>query len=184
MPQLLRRKDHSGKIKPEQASKFFLLMPKAQLSLFPDDAPKLPVLDQVSSGGVAFRVSAAGAEVALISVGPARRWQLPKGLVDAGETPEITAVREVREEAGIETELLQRIDTIEYWYIGNKGKQRVRFHKFVHFFLLRYRSGQVQDHDWEVNEARWVQVNEAKRLLAFKNERQALEKAIELIKAL
>lgn len=159
-------------------------MPKAQLSLFPDDGPKLPVLDQISSGGVAFRVSTAGTEVALISVGPAKRWQLPKGLVDAGETPEDTAVREVREEAGIETELLDRIHTIEYWYVGTKGKQRVRFHKFVHFFLLRYLSGRVEDHDWEVNEARWVQIDEAKRLLAFKNERQALEKAMELIKAL
>ncbi|RDV15116.1 NUDIX hydrolase [Pontibacter diazotrophicus] len=159
-------------------------MPKEQLSLFPEDNPKLPVLDQVSSGGVAFRVSTAGTEVALISVGPARRWQLPKGLVDAGETPEVTAVREVREEAGIETELLDRIHTIEYWYVGNKGKQRVRFHKFVHFFLLRYLSRQVQDHDWEVNEARWFPIDEAKKLLTFKNERQALEKAIELIQAL
>lgn len=159
-------------------------MPTAQLSLFPDDKPKLQVFDQVSSGGVAFRVSAAGTEVALISVGPEKRWQLPKGLVDAGEAPEVTALREVREEAGIKTELLERIDTIEYWYVGNKGKQRVRFHKFVHFFLLRYLSGQVQDHDREVNEARWIPIHEAKKMLAFKSEKQALEKAMVLIKAL
>ena len=158
-------------------------MPKEQLSLFPE-GPKLPVLDQVSSGGVAFRKGAAGIEIALISVGPDKRWQLPKGLVDAGETPEVTAMREVREEAGIETEILQRIDTIEYWYVGNKGKQRVRFHKFVHFFLLRYLAGQVQDHDREVNEARWVPIHEAKTILTFKSERQALEKAAELIKGL
>ena len=157
-------------------------MSKEQLSLFPDSSPGLPTLDQVSSGGVAFRVSATGTEVALISVGPEKRWQLPKGLVDSGETPEVTAVREVREEAGIETELLQRIETIEYWYVGNRGNQRVRFHKFVHFFLLRYLSGQVEDHDWEVNEARWVPINEAIKMLTFKNERQALEKAMLLIK--
>ncbi|MFD3000211.1 NUDIX hydrolase [Pontibacter toksunensis] len=159
-------------------------MPKEQLSLFPDNAPKRPTLEQVSSGGVAFRISSPGIEVALISVGPEKRWQLPKGLVDAGETPEVTAVREVREEAGIETELLQRIETIEYWYVGNKGRQRVRFHKFVHFFLLRYLSGQVQDHDREVNEARWVSIGEAITMLTFKTERQALEKAARLIKAL
>ena len=158
-------------------------MPTEQLSLFPD-GPKLPVLDQVSSGGVAFRNTAAGVEVALISVGPAKRWQLPKGLVDAGETPEVTALREVREEAGIVTELVERIDTIAYWYVGNKGKQRVRFHKFVHFFLLRYKTGQVQDHDHEVNEARWVSIAEAVKMLTFKSERQALEKAAELIKRL
>ncbi|GAB3527729.1 NUDIX hydrolase [Pontibacter brevis] len=158
-------------------------MPKEQLSLFPE-GPKLPVLDQVSSGGVAFRFGASGAEVALISVGPGKRWQLPKGLVDAGETPEITALREVREEAGITTELLRKIDTIEYWYVGNRGKQRVRFHKFVHFFLLRYVTGQVSNHDREVNEARWVPINEAGNMLTFKSERQALDKAIALIKAM
>lgn len=158
-------------------------MPKEQLSLFPD-GPKLPVLDQVSSGGVAFRASSPETEVALISVGPTKRWQLPKGIVDAGETPEVTAVREVREEAGIKTELVERIDTIEYWYVGNRGRQRVRFHKFVYFFLLRYLSGQVSDHDREVNEARWVPISEAKKMLTFKSERQALEKAEKLIQTL
>ena len=154
-----------------------------QLNLFPE-GPKLPVFDQVSAGGVAFRPTATGVEVALISVGPARRWQLPKGLVDAGETPEITALREVREEAGIVTELLQKIETIEYWYVGDKGKQRVRFHKFVHFFLLRYIAGQVSDHDWEVNEARWVPTDQAREILLYISERQVLEKAVEMIKAL
>jgi 8-oxo-dGTP pyrophosphatase MutT (NUDIX family) len=144
----------------------------------------LATLEQISSGGVAFRATQTSIEVALISVGKDARWQLPKGLVDAGESPEVTAVREVREEAGIETELLQQIETIEYWYVGNKGKQRVRFHKFVHFFLLRYIAGQVSDHDWEVNEARWVPVEQAKEMLSFKSERQALEKAEKLIKAL
>jgi len=159
-------------------------MPKSQqLNLFPQ-GPKLPVVDQVSAGGVAFRSGASGAEVALISVGPVKRWQLPKGLVDAGETPEVTAVREVREEAGIETELLQKIETIEYWYVGDKGKQRVRFHKFVHFYLLRYIAGRVSDHDREVNEARWVSIDQAMKMLAFRSERQALEKAAGWIEAL
>ncbi len=121
-------------------------------------------------------------EVALISVGPQRRWQLPKGIVDAGETPEATAIREVREEAGIHTELLRKIETITYWYVGDKGKQRVRFHKFVHFFLLRYTSGNIAEHDWEVNEARWVAIEEAINLLSFKTERQVVEKAKLLLK--
>ncbi|MEJ8758090.1 NUDIX domain-containing protein [Pontibacter sp. H259] len=131
------------------------------------DKPKLPVVDQVSSGGVAFRISGELIEVALISFGKENRWQLPKGLVDPGETPELTAVREVREEAGLTTELLAQLDKIEYWYVGNKGSQRVRFHKFVYFYLLRYTSGNIQDHDWEVNEARWVEINLAQKLLAF-----------------
>ena len=143
--------------------------------------PKLPVVDQVSSGGVAFRRSEAGVEIALISVGKPARWQLPKGIVDPGETPEVTAVREVEEEAGIKTKLLQKLDTIEYWYVGNKGQQRVRFHKFVHFFLLAYTSGDIGKHDWEVNEARWVTIKDAEQMLAFKSEKQTVARAAHLI---
>ncbi|GAB3201541.1 8-oxo-dGTP pyrophosphatase MutT (NUDIX family) [Pontibacter aydingkolensis] len=145
--------------------------------------PKLPVVDQVSSGGVAYRKGDAGVEVALISVGQPAHWQLPKGIVDPGETPEITAVREVQEETGISTELIKKLETIEYWYVGNKGQQRVRFHKFVHFFLLAYSSGDLGKHDWEVNEARWVSIQEAEELLAFKSERQVVAKAALLIKS-
>ena len=131
-----------------------------------------------------FQRGASGIEVALISVGKPERWQLPKGIVDPGETPEVTAVREVREETGVTARIVQKIDTIEYWYVGNKTGQRVRFHKFVHFYLLAYESGDMGQHDWEVNEARWVDLQAAKELLSFKSERQALEKAEQLIKAL
>jgi 8-oxo-dGTP diphosphatase len=143
--------------------------------------PKLPVVDQVSAGGVAYRKTGATIEVALISVGKDNRWQLPKGIVDPGETPEVTAVREVREEAGLQTELLEQLEKIEYWYVGNKGRQRVRFHKFVYFYLLRYSSGNIQDHDWEVNEARWVEISQAQQLLAFKSEKLVVAKAAEHI---
>ena len=69
---------------------------------------------QVSAGGVPFRQRTETIEVAIVSVGERRRWQLPKGIVDPGETPESAAVREAREEAGIDTELLAPIETIEY----------------------------------------------------------------------
>lgn len=145
---------------------------------------KPPTLDQVSAGGVAFRPSEAGPEVVIISVSPSGRWQLPKGIVEAGETPEAAALREVREEAGVETELLARIDTIEYWYVGEQKGRRVRYHKFVHFFLLAYRGGEVTDHDREVEEARWVGIDEALRLLAFKSEREVVGKARRMILAM
>jgi len=142
---------------------------------------KIQTLEQVSAGGAAFRVNDSGYEIALISVNPSRRWQLPKGLVDAGETPETAALREVREEAGIETELLSKIETIEYWYVGDNRGERVRFHKFVHFFLLKYTDGNVANHDSEVIEARWVKAEEAVEMLAFKSEREIVRKAIKLI---
>lgn len=145
---------------------------------------KPPVHDQVSAGGVAFRRGPDGIEVALISVGPQARWQLPKGLVNPGESPAATALREMREEAGVETDLVEPLDPIEYWYVGWRGKRRVRFHKYVHFFLLAYRAGDVRDHDHEVNEARWVALAEAQALLTFKSERAVLAQAADRLDAL
>lgn len=132
---------------------------------------------QVSAGGVAFRTNGDQTEIALISVGEDGRWQLPKGLVNRDEQPEAAALREVREEAGITTDMVEPLETIEYWYVSTNRGQRVRFHKFVHFFLLRYKSGQVTEHDHEVNEARWVEINQAQAMLAFKSEKKVVQQA-------
>jgi 8-oxo-dGTP pyrophosphatase MutT (NUDIX family) len=145
----------------------------------------MPTFDQTSAGGVAYRrvpadpgADAAGRiEIALILVGPQARWQLPKGLVNAGETPETAAQREVAEEAGIQTRLLFPLDVVEYWYYGMRGSNKVRFHKRVHFFLLEYVAGDVADHDDEVVEARWVSLAAAKTMLAFSSERKVVEQA-------
>lgn len=138
--------------------------------------------EQVSAGGVVFRRRDAGVEVVLISVGEKSRWQLPKGLVGRNESPEQAALREVREETGCECELIAPVETAEYWYVGTaRTGGRVRFHKFVHFYLMRYVSGDVRDHDQEVNEARWFEIADACAALAFKSERQVAARARDLI---
>jgi 8-oxo-dGTP pyrophosphatase MutT (NUDIX family) len=142
---------------------------------------KVPVKEQVSAGGVVYRGEKESVEVVIVAVGGQNRWQLPKGLVDKGENPEVTAVREAREEGGVSSEVVQLIETIEYWYAGLDNGIRVRFHKRVHFFLLRYLSGDTKDHDWEVNEARWVPIQDATSQLAFDNERRVMERARELL---
>ena len=142
---------------------------------------KLPVREQVSAGGVVFRRDNERIEVVIIAVGGNNRWQLPKGLVEKDEKPEIAAVREVREEGGIDGEVVEHIETVEYWFAGLDGGERVRFHKRVHFYLLRYLSGDTSNHDWEVNEARWVPIDDAQSQLAFDNERRVVERAKELI---
>ncbi len=143
---------------------------------------KLPVREQVSAGGVVFRGEKGGIEAVIVAVGGQNRWQLPKGLVEGGEKPEITAVREAREEAGVESEVVQHLDTIEYWYAGLDAGERVRFHKRVHFYLLRYVAGDTRDHDWEVNEARWVPIDEATQQLTFDSERSVMERAANLLR--
>jgi 8-oxo-dGTP pyrophosphatase MutT (NUDIX family) len=148
------------------------------------EKPQITTLEQVSAGGVAFRINEGKTEVAIVAMKPSRRWQLPKGIVDAGESEEQAALREVREEAGIECELLEKIETIEYWYFGEKKGERVRYHKFVHLFLLKYLAGETADHDNEIDEARFVSVDEAIEMLAFKSEQETVKKASELIAAL
>jgi 8-oxo-dGTP diphosphatase len=139
--------------------------------------------EQVSAGGVVYRRHGGKIEVALISVGEAARWQLPKGLVGRGETPSEAARREVEEETGLVGKVVAELEKVEYWYFSKGGARRVRFHKFVHFYLMRFVSGDVSGHDDEVNEARWVEIEEAEGMLAFKGERKTLAEAREMLAA-
>lgn len=135
---------------------------------------KLRTEHQVSAGGVVYR----SGQVALIGV-QGGRWQLPKGLVEAGEEPAHAAAREVREEAGLDAELVEHLADIEYWYVSKR--EGVRYHKRVHFYLFRYVSGDVSDHDDEVLEARWVDLEEAEAMLSFDNEKRVMDLAAEAI---
>jgi 8-oxo-dGTP pyrophosphatase MutT (NUDIX family) len=150
----------------------------------PEVKSQIPVAKQISAGGVAFRQLGSEVEIAIILAHPNRRWQLPKGRVDEGESIERAAVREVREETGINTAVVVPLETIEYWYVGNSRGIKTKFHKFVHFFLLKYLDGEVSDHDHEVAEARWVSVNDAIEMLAFKNEVEMVKKAAQLIEGI
>ena len=136
---------------------------------------------QVSAGGVAYRIMDSRVEVALISVGEENRWQLPKGQVGKNETNEQGALREVQEEAGVETELIDLIDIIEYWFYVGANAGRARIHKHVYFYLMRYRSGDPGLHDQEVNEARWVEIGQALEMLNFESEKKILSRAREMI---
>lgn len=138
-------------------------------------------IELVSAGGVAFRRGADSIEVALVAIGRDHRWQLPKGLIDPGETDEQAALREVREEAGIECSIVERLDTIDYWFNASYDGPLTRYHKHVHFFLMEYVAGDVADHDDEVEDARWFAIQEASRVLAFESERKMLEKAMHLL---
>lgn len=142
---------------------------------------RIPTETQVSAGGLVLRGQGADAEVALISVGSPPRWQLPKSLIDSGESPEQAALREVREEAGITAEVVSLIEKVEYWFQGTRGTERIRYHKFIYFFLMKYLSGDVADHDREVNEAGWVPALEAEARLAFESEKAVAEKALNMV---
>jgi 8-oxo-dGTP pyrophosphatase MutT (NUDIX family) len=133
---------------------------------------------QVSAGGVANRVVDGRVEVVVIKTSSEGRWQLPKGMIDPGETAEIAALREVREEAGVTCEIIEPLDAIEYWFVAAfDGGPKKRYHKQVHFYLMKYLEGDVNDHDHEVVEARWVAIDEAEKMLAFDTEKELIVKA-------
>ena len=130
----------------------------------------------VSAGGVVLAELRPDAPVALVahrSVRGSLQWTLPKGAQEPGETVEQTALREVREETGLEVELVGPLDTIDYWFVW--APERTRYHKFVHYFLMRATGGDFSAHDHEMEDAAWFEPGQARRQMAFANERKLLD---------
>lgn len=132
---------------------------------------------QRSAGGVIYQEREGEMWVVLIATKGGSVWGLPKGLIEEGEDAPQAAMREVREESGLQGESVADLGPIEYWYRDSKSK--VLYHKFVHYFLLRYVSGDVADHGWEVDEARWFSLDNALAAISYENERRVLVSARE-----
>jgi ADP-ribose pyrophosphatase YjhB (NUDIX family) len=111
-------------------------------------------------------------------------WALPKGLVDRGERPEQAACREVREETGVEAELIGKLADIKYFYVRSWGDGE-RVFKIVSFYLFRYRSGRIgaiaEEMRKEVRQARWMPLSEAGSRLSYRSEREVVAKAGEYL---
>ena len=143
------------------------------------------VRDEYSAGGVVLRPGPLGRwEVLLVATHEGARWSLPKGHVEPGETPEEAAVREVREETGVQARILAPLDTIEYWYRWKATEGDLLIHKRVTFYLMAYEGGDVRNHGWEVDDARWVPVEDAIHMVTYKDERALIEKARDLMEHL
>jgi len=137
-------------------------------------ADVLAVRTRRSAGGVVYRRRGSRLEVCLIATAGRTRWQLPKGRIEPGETREEAALREVREETGLEGRIEEQLGEISFRYVR---KQRKRIHKRVVFFLMELVSGSTDDHDDEVDEARFFPIDEAIDRLTFQSERDIVQRA-------
>lgn len=128
---------------------------------------------EFSAGGVVVREEGDVTWVAVVS--PRRGvLALPKGHPDAGETLQQAATREVREETCLVADAVEPLGEVRYWY--TLAGERVL--KSVTFFLFRYLSGSVEDHDDEVESATWMPLEEAAGSLSYKGEREMAAKAL------
>ena len=131
-------------------------------------------LTETSYGGLVVR----GDDVLVIRPTGRRVTGLPKGGPEPRETPEETATREVREETGITATVREPLGEVRYWY--RRGGHRV--FKTVHFFLCDFVSGSTDDHDHEVEDARWLPLEEAVTALTYEGEREMAARALERLK--
>lgn len=129
----------------------------------------------VSSGGVIYKIEGGEIFVCLIERTDREVWGLPKGAIAEGETPEETALREVEEETGLRGEIAEKLGEIDYWFYWKPDK--ARYHKTVHFFLMKYVGGDTASHDWEVKTAEWFPVEEAIARMFYKNEIEMVKRA-------
>lgn len=127
----------------------------------------------VSSGGVVYRRVNSRVQVVLVGRSAHGTWGLPKGTPDDGETLEQTAIREVREETGLQPHIKDSLGSIQYYFVA----RGTRFHKVVHFFLMQTTGGELTDHDEEYDLVEWFDIDDAALRLSYPNEAEIVQRA-------
>ena len=133
---------------------------------------------ETSAGGVVHRRTERGIEIALAARRTKRgqlAWGLAKGLIESGEPPDEAAVREVKEETGLEAEVEEDLGDISYFYVW----EGVRIRKRVRFYLMRAIGGDISQHDHEMEDVRWFPLEEAMKAASYDSEREVIERAAE-----
>ncbi len=140
--------------------------------------PGWPVKTAVSAGGIVYKIE--DGKIFLVLVSPRHNvWTLPKGLVEEESIRE-TALREVKEEAGITGEIEIKLGQIDYWFA--EKNEKVRIHKYVHYFLIKYTSGDISDHDSEIEKVCWVAANQVEKCLTYPTDKKIIKKALAYLK--
>lgn len=133
---------------------------------------RYPTRRAVSAGGLVVDDRPDGRWVVLISRRSAAgtlQWTLPKGGLEGDERREDAALREVREETGLDCDIVAELGTIDYWFVWRPDE--VRYHKYVHYFVMRHRGGDPAPRDDEAEDVEWFPLAEALARLTHANER-------------
>ena len=141
---------------------------------------RLRRVEETSAGGLIVDAGENGRRAALIARHDRRGrlvWSLPKGHVEAGETLEVAAIREITEETGIAGRVVAPLGTIDFWFVAEVR----RVHKTVHHYLLIAESGELSDDDIEVVEVAWVPLEELADKLAYDDERRLVDQVPRLL---
>ena len=140
-------------------------------------------VDEISAGGLVIDSSGTkGLLIGRIDLKDQSRekllWSLPKGHIEAGESPEQAAIREVKEETGIESEIQKSLGVIDFWFMAG-GK---RIHKTVHHFVFKEKGGRISPQVSEVDDVRWFPLDEIVERLAYPDEKKLIARSKELLK--
>ena len=137
------------------------------------------VKQMVSAGGVVYRLNHGQVEVVVCSRESPAIWALPKGTPNPGETRHETALREVTEETGLEVEIDDFIDSIDYWFA--RSSDGTRCHKTVFFFLMSAIGGAVSMHDHEFDVVQWLPPERVLNMLTYENEVRIVRKGLSMV---
>ena len=134
-------------------------------------------VEEISAGGLVVDKSGElGLLIGRIDKRGRMLWSLPKGHIEAGESPEEAALREVCEETGIKSDITRSLGVIDFWFMA-EGK---RIHKTVHHFLFAEKSGELQPQLSEVDEVKWFPLDEIAKTLAYPDERKLIQRSGDL----
>ncbi|HEX8598389.1 MAG TPA: NUDIX hydrolase [Chloroflexia bacterium] len=145
------------------------------MSSTPDSKPNTVAFSEFSAGGVVYRRVGDTYEVVAVHRNRHTDWSLPKGHIEKGETQEQAALREVKEETGLDARIVDSLGEVVYFYRRPKGLTR----KVVYHFLMEYTGGEFGPPNWEVDEARWIDIDQAHTLFTYKNDLGIVRKAKE-----
>ena len=135
---------------------------------------------EFSAGGVVYKKEKDKIFILIGQHSGHKGWVFPKGLIGdhkKKEGKEDTAIREVKEETGVEANIEKALTPITYWYVWEEEKRR----KTVYYFIMKATGGKIENHDWEMSDVKWVNVEKVEDTLTYPSDKKVWEEARKLL---